>query len=367
MVNLGYAGCWGRGKGYAMRIMELSTVPGFVAFDLDCPTSAGGTRRAPDVTRAEAALLARAMTYKFAVLKQQFGGAKGVLRVDDADKESAIQRYCEEITPMVARQEFLTSSDLGTTTSDFASLPSYDPNSVMHQQIGGTMVDALVTGHGLIAAAAAAIDGVEGRRFAVEGFGKVGGGAVAEIAHRGGKLVALSTVHGCVTDESGLDIVALLELRAKHGDRCVEHLGTPVLPTTELFEVDTDVLVPGARTGVIDADRAARLRARVISPAANVPYTVRGLSILRERGILALADFVCSAGATIGYVQELFGELPDADAAHDIVDEWITDLTRRSMAHPDGPFAGASAMAEEFLRTWREPDALPDGPALAPD
>jgi glutamate dehydrogenase/leucine dehydrogenase len=164
-----------------------------------------------------------------------------------------------------------------------------------------------------------------------------------------------------------LDTELLFELRAEHGDRCVEHLGTPVLPTTALFEVDADVLVPGARTGVIDADRAARLRARVVTPAANVPYTVRGLATLRERGILALADFVCSAGATIGYVQELFGELPDADAAHDIVDEWITDLTRRSLAHPDGPFAGASAMAEEFLRTWREPDALPDGPALAPD
>ena len=357
----------GSGKGLAMRIMELTSVPGFVAFDLDCPTSAGGTRRAPDATRTEAALLARAMTYKFAVLEQEFGGAKGVLRADDADREWAIKRYCEEITPLVARQEFLTSSDLGTATTDFASLPSYDPNSVMHQQIGGTMVDSLITGLGLVAAADAAIGGVEGRRFAVEGFGKIGGATIAEIAHRGGKLVALSTVYGCVTDESGLDTELLFELRARHGDRCIEHLGIPVLPTTALFEVDTDVLVPGARTGVIDAERAARLRARVVSPAANVPYTVRGLAILRERGVLALADFVCSAGATIGYVRELYGQLPDADAAHDIVDEWITELTRRSMAHPDGPFAGASAMAEAFLRTWREPDALPDGPALALD
>jgi len=350
-----------------MRIMELKTVPGFVAFDLDCPTSAGGTRRAPDATRTEAALLARAMTYKFAVLEQQFGGAKGVLRVGDADREAAIKRYCEEITPLVARQEFLTSSDLGTATQDFASLPSYDTNSVMHQQIGGTMVDALVTGHGLVAAADAALDGVAGRRFAVEGFGKVGGAAVAEIAHRGGVLVALSTVHGCVARESGLDIPTLFELRAEHGDRCVEHVGRPVLPVAALFEVDADVLVPGARTGVLDAARATRLRARVVSPAANVPYTVRGLDTLRQRGILALADFVCSAGATIGYVHELFGELPDADAAHDLVDERVTELIRRSLEHPGGPFAGASAMAEEFLRTWQDPDALPDGPALALD
>jgi glutamate dehydrogenase (NAD(P)+) len=73
-----------------------------------------------------------------------------------------------------------------------------------------------------------------------------------------------------------LDIELLFELRARHGDRRVEHVGTPVLPTAALFEVDTDVLVPGARTGVITAGQATRLRARVVSPAANVPYAAGG-------------------------------------------------------------------------------------------
>jgi glutamate dehydrogenase (NAD(P)+) len=345
--------------------MELTTTAGFVAFDLDCPLSAGGTRRAPDVTRAEAALLARAMTYKFAVLEQQVGGAKAVLRADDAGKDDAIARYCAEITPMVRRQEFLTSSDLGTATEDFAALPTYDPNSVMHQRIDGTMVDALVTGLGVVAAADTAVGGAAGRRFAVEGFGKIGGSAVAEIARRGGKLVALSTMHGCVVDQSGLDIDLLFKLRAEHGDHCVDRLGLPVIPTTALYEVDTDVLVPGARTGVIDAPTAARVRATVISPAANVPYTVDGLTVLRERGILALADFVCSSGATIGYLQELFAELPDAEAARELVDAKVTELTRRGLEHPDGPFAGAGAIAEDFLRTWRDPGDMPDGPPLA--
>ena len=59
------------------EIVELSSVPGFVVFDLPgVPVSAGGTRLAPDVSVAEVALLARAMTYKFAVLGQQVGGAK---------------------------------------------------------------------------------------------------------------------------------------------------------------------------------------------------------------------------------------------------------------------------------------------------
>jgi hypothetical protein len=58
----------GRGGG-GPEIVELGSVPGFVVFDLPgAPISAGGTRLAPDVSVAEVALLARAMTYKFAVL-----------------------------------------------------------------------------------------------------------------------------------------------------------------------------------------------------------------------------------------------------------------------------------------------------------
>jgi glutamate dehydrogenase/leucine dehydrogenase len=351
-----------------MRILELTSVSGFVAFDLDCPTSGGGTRWAPGVTRAEAALLARAMTYKFAVLERPLGGAKGVLRSDDGTpRGTALERYCQEITPMVERQVFLTSSDLGTATEDFASLPGYDPDSVMHRWVGPTMVDSLITGVGVVAAADTALGGLAGRRFAIEGFGKVGGAAAGELERRGGTLVALSTVYGCIADPSGLDIRRLLELRQVHGDRCVEHVGLPMLPVTALFEVDTDVLVPGARIGVIDRSRAAAVRTRVIAPAANVPYTAAGLAVLRERGILALADFVCGAGATIGYMAERFVGLAGAEAASELVDREVSALTARSLDHPDGPFAGATALAEKFLRTWRSPDEMPAGPPLAPE
>ena len=55
-----------------VEIVELESVPGFIVFDLPgVRFSAGGTRLAPDVTRAEVALLARAMTYKFAALGER--------------------------------------------------------------------------------------------------------------------------------------------------------------------------------------------------------------------------------------------------------------------------------------------------------
>jgi glutamate dehydrogenase/leucine dehydrogenase len=64
-------------------------VPGFIVFDLPgTPVSAGGTRLAPDVTTAEVAMLARAMTYKFAALGADVGGAKAGLIGDPGDRAS---------------------------------------------------------------------------------------------------------------------------------------------------------------------------------------------------------------------------------------------------------------------------------------
>lgn len=350
-----------------MRIIELTSVTGFIAFDLDCPTSGGGTRLAPDVTRAEATLLARAMTYKLAVLERPFGGAKAVLRAGGADREETIARYCKEIEPLVLRAEFLTASDLGTRTQDFASLPDYDPDSVMHREVDGELADAVITGLGVVTAAEAALGGLAGRSIAVEGFGKIGGVTAREAVARGARLAALSTVHGCVWSAAGLDVPLLFELRARHGDRCVEHLGLPVLPPAALYEAEAEILVPGARTGVLDAKTASGVRARLVAPAANVPYTSAGLRVLRHRGIVALADFVCSAGATIGYLAERDTALDGVPAARELVAATVERLTLASLEHPGGPFAGACAVAESYLRTWREPDGMPEGAPLAPE
>ncbi|SDK61634.1 glutamate dehydrogenase (NAD(P)+)/glutamate dehydrogenase (NADP+) [Nonomuraea maritima] len=350
-----------------MRIVELASVEGHIAFDLDCPTSAGGTRLAPDVTPGEAGLLARAMTYKLAVLGERIGGAKAVLRADAEHRADTVARYCAEITPLVKEGVFLTSSDLGTRTQDFAPLPGYRTDSVMHQEVGGELVDTVVTGLGVVAAAETALGGLDGRTIAVEGFGKVGGAVAREAVLRGARVVALSTLHGCVTDPSGLDVAALEELRAEHGDACVSRLGLPVLPAAALYEVAADVLVPGARTGTLSASRTASVRARVVAPAANVPYTADGLRVLRERGVMTLADFVCGAGATIGYVAEQSRRISDAVSARALVEERVTQLTALALEHPDGPYAGSCAVAEDFLATWRDVGGLPDGPPLAPE
>lgn len=336
-----------------MKVHRLQTVDAFVAFDFDdAPVSAGGTRLAPDVTEREAALLARAMTYKFGVLRAELGGAKGGIRATTDERREALGRYCEEIRPLVESGTFLTGPDLGTSEADFASLrrPDAAP-SPMAATFAGMPMEDVVTGLGVVIAAEAAVGSLDGRTVAIEGFGKVGGGVAREAAQRGARVVAVSTIVGCVHDDGGLDIDEMWALRREHGDHFVARLGLPVLPPPALFDIAADVLVPGARTGVLDAGLAARVNAGVVVPASNVPYTAEGLEVLAGRGVAAHADFVCNAGAVIGY-RSPTGSTPEQVFA--LVDDGIRRLVEEAAAHPEGAFRGAVELAKSFIATWRD-------------
>jgi glutamate dehydrogenase/leucine dehydrogenase len=172
----------------------------------------------------------------------------------------------------------------------------------------------------------------------------------------------VSTVAGCVADPAGLDVERLLALRRVHGDDCVARYGRPAGPPGQLFTMDADVVVPGTRPGVISRRAAKSLRpsVQVVAPAANVPYTAAGADVLRRRGIMALPDFVCNAGAVIGY-RSARAATPQqvlADAG-----DRIAELILDALGHPAGPLAGACDSAARFLRGWW---GEPPGPPFAP-
>jgi glutamate dehydrogenase (NAD(P)+) len=359
----------GRDHGGA-EVLELSSVPGFVVFDLPgAPESAGGTRLAPDVSVAEVALLARAMTYKFAALGEQMGGAKAGVRGDPADragKAALMARFCAEISPLTDSRVLLTGPDMGTAEEDFAPLREIRASpAAISAVVDGLPFEDLLTGFGVAVAAEAALGGGwDGRSVAIEGFGKVGGGVAREVTRRGGRVAGVSTVAGCVADPAGLDVERLLDLRRIHGDACVLHYGPAAgLPSSLFTAVDADVLVPGTRPGVVSSRTAASLPpgVRVIAPAANVPYTAAGADVLHQRGIVALPDFVCNAGAVIGYRSDADASPSQVLAA---VEARITGLITEALRHPSGPLAGACERAARFLRGWW---GEPPGPPYAPE
>ena len=278
-------------------------------------------------------------------------------------------RFCAEIAPLTDTRRLLTGPDMGTAEEDFAPLRERRAApAAIRSVIAGVPFEDLLTGYGVAVAADVALTATEGwgwdgRSVAIEGFGKVGGGVAREVTRRDGRVVAVSTVAGCIADPAGLDVEVLLALRRMHGDACVARYGRPVGPPAGLFTaVAADVVVPGTRPGAIGAREAASLPpgVRVVAPAANAPYTAAGAEVLRRRGIVALPDFVCNAGAVIGY-RSASDATPDQVLA--AVEARIAGLIGEALGHPGGPLAGACALAGGFLRSWW---GEPPGPPFAP-
>jgi glutamate dehydrogenase (NAD(P)+) len=333
------------------RVLELrdesAGLHAVVVVDHDLyPVAAGGTRMLPDVNTGEVARLARAMTWKFAACRVAYSGAKAGIRFAGGDRAAVLAAYKRALEPY--RDSFLTGPDMGTEPADFvedggAALPLWAKS---HEGLG---MDDLATGHGVKAAAEAALAHLgrplEGATVAIEGFGKVGAGTARACARSGAKVVAVSTVQGLLADPQGLDMDQLFELRASHGDRLVEHGPTPVRPREELFELECDVLVPGARPDSITTELAERGRWAVVAPGANVPYASGAVGILHRRGIVAVPDFVSNAGGV--HLYESVRQ--DADPADALAT--IEELVR--------------AVVERILRAAEEQGATPMVAALA--
>jgi glutamate dehydrogenase (NAD(P)+) len=365
-----------------VRVIELrdegAALEAYVVVDHDLfGMSAGGTRMLADVDVGEVARLARAMTWKFASARVPYAGAKaGVRLAPGSDRAAVLAAYKRALEPHL--DAFQTGPDMGTAPADF--VVEGEPLPHWAREHEGLGMDDLATGHGVKAAAEAALAHLgrplAGAAVAIEGFGKVGAGAARAFARAGARVVGVSTVAGLVADPDGLDVEALIALRERHGDDLVQHAAAPALPREELFDVACDVLVPGARPDSITAELAGRLSCAVVAPGANVPYAPGALDALHARGILAVPDFIANAGGVHLYVTVADDDAPEQALAK--VEGAVRDATVRTLAAADEhaltPFAAALRDGREHLArtTGAAPEVLdalfsvPPAAAVAP-
>ena len=355
-----------------MRVIELGDrdcgLDAVVVIDHELfPVGVGGTRMLPDVDRHEVARLARAMTWKFAVYRVSYAGAKAGICFAGGDRSAVLAAYKRALEPYAGI--FLTGPDMGTFPADFLD-GTEDPLPLWARSHEGLGMDDLATGHGVKAAAEAALAhlgrGLAGATVALEGFGKVGAGTARACARAGARIVGVSTVDGLLADQDGLDVEELLALRALHGDRFVEHGPRQVRPREALFELECDVLVPGARPDSITSTVAERVRCAVVAPGANIPYGPGAVEVLRERGILAVPDFVSNSGANHLY-DTVSQEEPAAALA--AIEAVVRKAAARVLSTAEElgitPYTAALRDARDFLaRSTRAPGEALD--ALVP-
>jgi glutamate dehydrogenase (NAD(P)+) len=344
------------------RVLELRDeevgLDAVVVVDHDLfPKSAGGTRMIPDVTTDEVARLARAMTWKLAVARVPYAGAKAGVRFSGGDREAVLGAFLDRVAEW--RDTFLTGPDMGTHPDDFLRFAPDGETPLWARSHEGMDMDDLAVGAGILGAARAALDALgrpaEGAAVAIEGFGKAGAGSARMLAHAGFRVVAVSTIEGALVASDGLDVGELLALKAEHGDRLVHHASAEARPREELFAVECDVLVPGARPDVIRTDNADSLRCAAVVPAANIPYGAGALAALHERGVLALPDFVTNAGGVHLYEAPECADDPARclAAVEGLVAETVERLLAESARAGSMPTDAAYAIGREFLLAAR--------------
>jgi glutamate dehydrogenase (NAD(P)+) len=343
------------------RVLEVKEpsagLDAVVVIDHDLfPKSAGGTRMVPDVTTEEVARLARAMTWKFGVCKVPYAGAKAGIRFAGGNRDEVLTAFLEHVGAW--SDFFLTGPDMGTNPEDFLLFaPDDEPLPMWARRFEEMSMDDLAVGHGIKGAAAAVLDrlgrSLDGATVAIEGFGKAGAGTARACDRAGARVVAVSTVEGCVVDPDGLDVEALLRLRTEVGDALVHEAGPPARPREELFGVDCDVLVPGARPDVITRDSAGSLRCAAVVPIANIPYGEGAVEALHERGIVALPDFVTNAGGIHLYEAPECRDDPATclAATERLIGETTTRVLDAAERGGVTPTAAALEIARDYLRS----------------
>jgi glutamate dehydrogenase (NAD(P)+) len=315
----------------------------------------GGVRYDEAVDLGECAALAMWMTWKCALLRLPYGGAKGGVRCNpralSANELTRItRRFTAELAPFIGPQLDIPAPDMATNEQTMAwMMDTYSmqkgyavPEIVTGKPVslGGSLFRHEATGAGVVMVVERACQRLRWelgeQRCVVQGFGNVGGIAATELHEKGAKVVAVSDLSGGVFAANGLDVPTLHAYVAENGSLAgFETAGIERITNEQLLELECDILVVAAREDQITGANAGNLRCRLVAEGANGPTTIEGDQILADRGIPVLPDVLTNAGGvTVSYF------------------EWVQDLGRLFWDRDEIRRRLADKMADAFDRVW---------------
>jgi glutamate dehydrogenase (NAD(P)+) len=275
--------------------------------------SIGGVRMAEDVSLEECLRLARAMTFKNAAAGLPHGGGKAVLYGDPKmsceEKERLIRGLAQALR---YAEDYIFAPDMGTDEVCMAWIKDEIGRVVaLPREIGGIPLDEIgATGFGLahVADVAQAYTSVrlDGARFVVQGFGAVGRHVARFLSERGALLVGAADSNGTIHSPHGLDVDALIELKAA-GRSVADYGDGKRMDRDAVVGLDCDIWIPAARPDVIHSDNVGDLKAKLVIEGANIPVTLEAERMLHEGGVLCIPDFIANAGGVVCAAMEYHG------------------------------------------------------------
>jgi glutamate dehydrogenase (NAD(P)+) len=318
----------------------------------------GGIRYDAHVSLGECAALAMWMTWKCALLRLPYGGAKGGVRCNPRELsphevERLTRRMTTELLHIIGPDQDIPAPDMATNEQTMAwIMDTYSmqvgyavPEIVTGKPIsvGGSVFRSEATGAGVVMVIERACHRLDWnlsqQRCVVQGFGNVGGVAARELAGHGAAVLAVSDISGGVYRESGLDLEEVDAWVANHGSLegypRAEHV-----TNEELLELPCDILALCALENQLTGENAPRVETKMVAEGANGPTSLEADAILNERGIVVLPDILTNAGGvTVSYF------------------EWVQDLGRLFWDRREIRAKLADKLHDAFDRVWDLTDA----------
>jgi glutamate dehydrogenase (NAD(P)+) len=286
----------------------------------------GGIRYTADSSSEEVEALAALMTLKNALSGVPFGGSKGALCIDprewsEAELEKITRRFAQELARrgLLSPGRNVPAPDMGTGEREMAWMADeyrrISPLETLNASAcvtgkplsrGGIAGRTEATGRGVAYVLAEHLErsgrgkDLRGARVIIQGFGNVGSHAALTLTREyGARITGVLERDGCLFNEDGIDVEALVVHLGKGDGLGSFHKGTVTPPSPDAICTECDILIPAAQEGVITAANAYDIKAGIVVEAANGPIDFEADAILTERGIEVIPDLCANAGGVI--------------------------------------------------------------------
>ncbi len=319
----------------------------------------GGLRFHPEVSLDHVKALSLLMTMKCALIKLPLGGGKGGVKCDPramsrGELERVSRRFISAIAAQIGPDDDIPAPDVGTNAQVMAWMADTYMEIAHFQvgvkskavvtgkplELGGSQGREKATGQGVIDVLAEMLPNmnieIPQATAVVQGFGNVGSWSAKLWAELGGKVLAVMDHTGCITQDGGLDTLALDAHVKEHGGVAgFENTGHGAKRITEdeFYATQCDVFIPAALEQMITPEKAELMNCKVVAEAANAPTTPAGERLLIDKGVEILPAILCSAGGvTVSYFEwvqnksQTYWSLEKVDTK---LNELMTDAARR--------------------------------------
>jgi len=296
----------------------------------------GGIRFHPQETLDTVRALAMWMTWKCAVVDLPLGGAKGGVICDphnlsDREQEQICRGWVRQLARNIGPQTDVPAPDVMTSAQHMlwmldefegitgTKVPGFITGKPV--SIGGSLGRTEATGYGVIFTVREALKELNIRASdttaSVQGFGNVAQYAIRLYEQLGGTTICVSCwdqqdkTSYAYLKKDGVKIDELLSITDRFGgvDKAkAKELGYEVLPGDDWLKQQVDILIPAALENQIVEENVNDIspKVRIIAEGANGPTTTEADTVLRERDVVVIPDFLANAGGvTCSYFEQV--------------------------------------------------------------